>query len=112
VLREEDTPARLGGDEFVVLLHANSDSLNTVADKAWLVAEKIKDKLNEPFMLNQYQHQISTSIGITLVSRPSRKARKNILQQADTAMYRSKASGRNTVSFFSFQYARKQLTCA
>jgi diguanylate cyclase (GGDEF)-like protein len=99
VLREEDTPARLGGDEFVVLLHANSESLSTVADQAWVVAEKIKEKLNEPFMLNQYQHQISTSIGITLFP-DHHKSPEVILQQADTAMYRSKTSGRNAVSFF------------
>lgn len=98
-LREEDTPARLGGDEFVVLLHANSDSLRTAADQARVVAEKIKDKLNEPFMLKQYQHQISTSIGITLFP-DHHQSPEVILQQADTAMYRSKASGRNTISFF------------
>jgi diguanylate cyclase (GGDEF)-like protein/PAS domain S-box-containing protein len=99
VLREEDTPARLGGDEFVVLLHANSESLNTVADQAWVVAEKIKDKLNEPFVLNKYKHQISTSIGIALFP-DNHKSPEVILQNADTAMYRSKASGRNAVSFF------------
>jgi diguanylate cyclase (GGDEF)-like protein/PAS domain S-box-containing protein len=99
VLREGDTPARLGGDEFVVLLHANSESLTTVADHAWIVAEKIKETLNEPFMLNQYQHHISPSIGITLFP-DDRKSPEVILQQADTAMYRSKASGRNAVSFF------------
>ena len=98
-LREEDTPARLGGDEFVVLLHANSENLSTVADQAWVVAEKIKERLNKPFMLNQYQHQISTSIGITLFP-DNHKSPAQILQQADTAMYRSKASGRNAISFF------------
>ena len=98
-LREEDTPARLGGDEFVVLLHANSESLTTVADHAWVVAEKIKEKLNEPFILGLYQHQISTSIGIALFP-DIHKSPEVILQQADTAMYRSKASGRNAVSFF------------
>jgi diguanylate cyclase (GGDEF)-like protein/PAS domain S-box-containing protein len=99
VLREEDTPARLGGDEFVVLLHANSESLTTVADHALIVAEKIKEILNEPFMLNQYQYQISSSIGITLFP-DNDESPEVILQQADTAMYRSKASGRNTISFF------------
>jgi len=99
VLREEDTPARLGGDEFVVLLHANSESLNTVADHSWVVAEKIKQKLNEPFMLDQYQHQLSTSIGISLFP-DNHESPEVILQQADTAMYRSKASGRNAISFF------------
>ncbi|MDD5320270.1 MAG: EAL domain-containing protein [Methylococcales bacterium] len=99
VLREEDTPARLGGDEFVVLLHANSESLTTVADHALIVAEKIKAILNKPFMLNQYQHQISCSMGIALF--PDNDENPDvILQQADTAMYRSKASGRNAICFF------------
>ena len=99
VLREEDTPARLGGDEFIILLHANSAYLNIAADQARAVAEKLKGKLNEPFMLNQNQHKISTSMGITLF--PDNNERPEaLLQQADIAMYRSKASGRNTVSFF------------
>lgn len=99
VLREEDTPARLGGDEFIVLLHANSSYLNIAADQAWAVAEKIKDKLNGPIMLNQYQHKISTSMGITLFP-DNNQSPEALLQQADTAMYRSKTSGRNSVSFF------------
>lgn len=99
VLREEDTPARLGGDEFVVLLHANSESLSVVTEHARTVAEKIRRQLNTPFLLNQYQHQISTSIGITLFPEAA-ESPDMILQQADTAMYRSKAGGRNAISFF------------
>ena len=98
-LREEDTPARLGGDEFVVLLHANSETLEMAADHAMIVAEKIREQLNSPFILNRYQHQIGTSIGITLF--PENDETPDILlQQADTAMYRSKSSGRNCISFF------------
>ena len=99
VVREEDTPARLGGDEFVVLLHVNSESLTTVADHALIVAEKIKEILNKPFMLNHYQHHISPSMGIALFP-DNDESPEVILQQADTAMYRSKASGRNSISFF------------
>ncbi len=99
VLREEDTPARLGGDEFVVLLHANSESISAAADHAMVVAEKIREQLNSPFMLNNYQHQIGTSIGVALFPE-SGETPDILLQQADTAMYRSKSSGRNTISFF------------
>ncbi|SJM90575.1 putative Diguanylate cyclase [Crenothrix polyspora] len=99
VLREEDTPARLGGDEFVVLLHANSENLSEVSDHARTVAEKIRKQLNTPFLLHHYQHQISTSIGITLFPEGD-ESPDMILQQADTAMYRSKAGGRNAISFF------------
>ena len=99
VLREEDTPARLGGDEFVVLLHANSESLAAAADQAMVVAEKIREKINTPFILNQYQHQIGTSIGIALFPE-NQENPDAVLQQADTAMYRSKSSGRNAINFF------------
>ena len=99
VLREEDTPARLGGDEFVVLLHANSESLSAAGDNALVVAEKIREQLNTPFDLNHYQHQIGTSIGIALFPEGDDNP-DVILQQADTAMYRSKSSGRNAISFF------------
>jgi diguanylate cyclase (GGDEF)-like protein/PAS domain S-box-containing protein len=99
VLREEDTPARLGGDEFVILLHANSENLTEVTEHSRTVAEKIRKQLNTPFLLNQCQHQISTSIGITLFPEGD-ESPDMILQQADTAMYRSKSGGRNAVSFF------------
>ena len=99
VLREEDTPARLGGDEFVVLLHANSESLTSAADHAMIVAEKIREQLNSPFILGHYQHQIGTSIGVALFPEGD-ETPDILLQQADTAMYRSKSSGRNTISFF------------
>ena len=99
VLREEDTPARLGGDEFVVLLHANSETLTAAGDHAMIVAEKIREQLNTPFVLGQYQHQIGTSIGIALFPE-NQENPDAVLQQADTAMYRSKSSGRNAINFF------------
>jgi diguanylate cyclase (GGDEF)-like protein len=99
VLREEDTPARLGGDEFVILLHANTEQANTANEQAWTVANKIKDALNKPVILDQCHHHISTSIGIALFPDQN-KSTEVILQQADTAMYRAKANGRNSIEFF------------
>ena len=99
VLREEDTPARLGGDEFVILLHANTEQANTAKEQAWTVANKIKDALNKPVILDQCHHHISTSIGIALFPDQN-KSTEVILQQADTAMYRAKANGRNSIEFF------------
>ena len=106
VLREEDTPSRLGGDEFVVLLHANSETLEAAADHAMVVAEKIREQLNSPFVLGQYRHQIGTSIGIALFPE-NQENPDAVLQQADTAMYRSKSSGRNTINFFQPSMVRR-----
>lgn len=99
VIRDEDTPARLGGDEFVVLLHANWSSLAAAADQVFNIAEKIRQTLNKTFELGEHEHTLSTSMGIALF--PDGQERPEaILQQADTAMYRSKESGRNTINFF------------
>ncbi len=102
VIRQEDTACRLGGDEFVVLISVYDTSLVAMIEQASIVAEKIRDILNQPFDLAQGQHLFSCSIGVSVfpdtVEEPVQ-----ILEQADTAMYRSKKLGRNRVSFFSEQ---------
>jgi diguanylate cyclase (GGDEF)-like protein/PAS domain S-box-containing protein len=98
-LREEDTPSRLGGDEFVILVPANVDSLKEAGESGLVIAEKIKNALEQPYYLNEYEHHFTCSIGITLFPEAEEKP-DDLIQQADTAMYRSKASGRNTISFF------------
>ncbi|NOQ15674.1 MAG: EAL domain-containing protein [Methyloprofundus sp.] len=98
-IRGEDSAIRLGGDEFVVLVHANSNNLKEAAEHGLIVAEKIKKSLAVKFMLQDYQHHISSSIGITLFPEESQSI-NTILQQADTAMYRAKELGRNRISFF------------
>ena len=99
VLRAEDTPSRIGGDEFVVLVHSTEPNLKQAADHALVVAEKIRLKLNEPYSLNGFDHHFTPSIGISLFPDITQSP-EAILQQADTAMYRSKAKGKNTISFF------------
>ncbi|MGR9046034.1 MAG: EAL domain-containing protein [Gammaproteobacteria bacterium] len=99
VLREEDVPARLGGDEFVVLIHANKATLKQASEQALIVAEKIQGVLNRPYLISDFEHHCSPSIGIALFPENAHSAVK-LLQQADKAMYQSKAKGRNTISFF------------
>ncbi|WP_404356595.1 EAL domain-containing protein [Methylotuvimicrobium sp. KM1] len=98
-LREQDIPSRLGGDEFVILIHANKSSLEAASDEALHVAEKIRCVLNRPYFFGDFEHHCSPSIGIALFPDSGQTANQ-ILQQADKAMYQSKAKGRNTISFF------------
>ncbi len=98
-LREEDIPSRLGGDEFVILIHANKHSLEAASDEALHVAEKIRGVLNRPYFFGDFEHHCSSSIGIALFIDSANTA-DQVLQQADKAMYQSKAKGRNTISFF------------
>lgn len=98
-LRDEDIPSRLGGDEFVILIHANRSSLEAASDQAMHVAEKIRGVLNRTYFFDDFEHHCSPSIGIALFPDSGQTANQ-ILQQADKAMYQSKAKGRNTISFF------------
>ena len=99
LLRENDSISRLGGDEFVVLLELVSSSTQDSLGIAQRVAEKILEEMNLPFMLGEHIHHISTSIGVTIF--PGQAATvEDVIKQADTAMYRAKAEGRNTYRFF------------
>lgn len=98
-LREEDTPARLGGDEFVALLHGQHIDAEAAAEHAMAVAKRIRETLSAPFQLTNHVHHVSTSIGITLL--PNGHANSDdLIKQADTAMYRAKREGRDSIRFY------------
>lgn len=99
VLRKEDAVARLGGDEFVVLLSEDGNNPRRVARQAQLVAEKIQDSLSKTYTIKGYSLNITPSIGVALFP-DNNETTNQVLQQADTAMYRAKAEGRNCIRFF------------
>lgn len=93
-LRESDTAARIGGDEFVMLLpNIASD------DDAMHVADKIRQSLKRPFELAGNDINISCSIGIAVYPEHGIE-QKQLLKNADTAMYRAKRNGRNDVVIY------------
>jgi diguanylate cyclase (GGDEF)-like protein/PAS domain S-box-containing protein len=98
-LRKGDFAARLGGDEFVILLPELSESLDIAINNARKVTEKILNVLREPYLLKNYHYHSNSSVGITLFPQELQDATA-ILKQADTALYRVKASGRNTFQFY------------
>lgn len=97
-IRSMDTAARFGGDEFAILLPEA-----TVLEAATL-AERIRDSIAAmPFRLTQQvERNLTVSIGVAAVS-PGRddtdfKALADrLLADADAALYRAKALGRNRV---------------
>ncbi|MDR3376714.1 MAG: EAL domain-containing protein [Ancalomicrobiaceae bacterium] len=98
-VREADTVARLGGDEFVVMLEDLSENRNDAAAQAKVVGEKILAALHNPYKLGSSECESSSSIGVTLFGDHHQNM-DEILKQADLAMYRSKAGGRNAMYFF------------
>ncbi|WP_157619430.1 bifunctional diguanylate cyclase/phosphodiesterase [Psychromonas aquimarina] len=98
-VRGEDTVARLGGDEFVVLIMKNSDYSEQLNHESTVVARKLVRAMEKPFKLRTHQHHVTISIGISSFSRRSTSS-DELLRQADTAMYRAKAKGKNGFCFF------------
>jgi diguanylate cyclase (GGDEF)-like protein/PAS domain S-box-containing protein len=93
-LRPGDRVARLGGDEFTILLDEIGD-----VDAAERIAERIQAELAEPFDLDGHEVFTSASIGIAL-STAGYDQPEQMLRDADLAMYRAKALGRNRVEQF------------
>ena len=93
-LRPGDTVARLGGDEFTVIL-----TETTEVEHIEQTAQSIIDALRTPFQLGVEQVSISGSVGITLYPGDG-KLPEDLMRNADHAMYRAKAAGRNQLTFF------------
>ncbi|MBA3775627.1 MAG: EAL domain-containing protein [Betaproteobacteria bacterium] len=93
-LREVDTIARLGGDEFTIILENITDLEQVVT-----AAEKIKKAFSEPLVVEGREISLAASIGITIYPGGANNV-DALLQNADLAMYRAKAEGRDAYKFF------------
>ena len=95
----DDSLARIGGDEFVVVLEALSTDPSEASMQAQNAAEKIRVRLCQPYLLAEIEYHITPSIGIAMFCGHLSDL-ETLFLQVDTAMYQSKADGRNTVRFF------------
>lgn len=93
ILRAEDTLARLGGDEFILLLPECN------ADEAQKVAQKLLYAMHDTFLIEQYELNVTASIGIALYPADGLD-KETLSKNADAAMYKAKEAGRNGYSFF------------
>jgi diguanylate cyclase (GGDEF)-like protein len=93
IRRPRDIAARHGGEEFAIVLP------ETDASGAQRIAETIRQAIMAIRITHESSphHTVTVSIGVA-TAQPSRgKASAHLLEIADTALYRAKAAGRNTV---------------
>jgi diguanylate cyclase (GGDEF)-like protein len=92
-IRPCDFAARLGGDEFAVLIDGANES------DAGNVARRIEEQLETPFAIAAQDVYTTASVGIAC-SRGQYRDAGEVLRDADTAMYRAKASGKARHALF------------
>ena len=91
VMRDTDRLARLGGDEFVVLVDGGVDPA--------VVAERLRRAVQRPIVIEEHELVVTASIGFAVNSSTELTA-DELLRDADAAMYRAKAAGRDRVEAF------------
>jgi diguanylate cyclase (GGDEF)-like protein len=87
-LRKGDVVGRYGGDEFTFLVNTVNSSRDAIR-----VAERILAKIQAPINVGE-PVKVGTSIGIALSANLHERA-EDLIRDADRAMYRAKAQGKN-----------------
>ena len=100
-LRQGDTLSRFGGDEFTLLL----PEVRT-KDDVVVIASKILDRLNSPFVIDGHELFVGASIGISIYPEAG-DSEESLIQNADIAMYQVKGRGKNGYQFFSEEMNHK-----
>ncbi len=90
VMRDGDRLARFGGDEFVVFIDGGDPSV---------VAERLRRAVQVPVTVDGHELVVTASIGFA-VNVSAALTADELLRDADAAMYRAKASGRDRVEAF------------
>ena len=93
-VRGVDTVARLGGDEFIVLIPDTHG-----AEDVRVIARKLLDTLSPPYEIEGHAVVSTPSIGISMYPDDG-NTWKDLMKNADTAMYQAKQNGRANFKFF------------
>jgi diguanylate cyclase (GGDEF)-like protein/PAS domain S-box-containing protein len=93
-LRSDDIVCRLGGDEFTVIIKGAQKT-----EELAKLANSMIQAFVEPIIYKERELRIGTSIGIVQYPDDGQDE-KELIKNADTAMYAAKHAGKNAFRFF------------
>lgn len=97
-VRPEDFVARVGGDEFVIVTYGETNAENLSR-----LAKRLITQVSRPLVYQAHTCAVATSIGVYPVLKEEiidDMTGDHILNNADFALYRAKATGRGRYLFF------------
>jgi diguanylate cyclase (GGDEF)-like protein len=94
-LRDGDIAIRLGGDEFIIMLTGINNCNEVMA-----IADRFYKKIEVPINIDNHEININASMGISLFPDDGMNI-DTLLKNADTALYRTKETGKNQYQFYS-----------
>ncbi|MEU9777416.1 EAL domain-containing protein [Streptomyces sp. NPDC047968] len=101
-VRAGDTAARLGGDEFAALIVGDGACDQTDRElQVHEIAERLRATLSQPYRIDGAEVRVAASIGVAF-AEPSIDA-TDLMRNADLAMYRAKAGGKDRVELYAPQ---------
>jgi len=101
-IRAGDLLARFGGDEFLLILPSASHTIVTS------IAQRMIDAMGKSFQIDTKTVYVTASIGIAMAPEDG-ETPTDLLRHADTALYKAKGAGRNTLTFFNPAMAEEML---
>nr|WP_060176964.1 EAL domain-containing protein [Streptomyces sp. IMTB 1903] len=101
-VRAGDTAARLGGDEFAALILGDGSRDRSAREyQVREIADRLRAKLSQPYRIGGSEVRVAASIGVAFADpgiTPS-----DLMRNADLAMYRAKAGGKDRVETYAPQ---------
>ncbi|MDT0550150.1 MULTISPECIES: EAL domain-containing protein [Streptomyces] len=98
-----DCAARLGGDEFAALILGDGDR-DTAARECRIleIADRLRARLSQPYqVVGGTEVRVAASIGVAFAEPGTSPG--ELMRNADLAMYRAKAAGKNRVELYAPQ---------
>ncbi|MFI1394769.1 putative bifunctional diguanylate cyclase/phosphodiesterase [Streptomyces sp. NPDC020681] len=101
-VRSGDTAARLGGDEFAALILGDGGRDRSAREyQVHEIADRLRLTLSQPYRIDGHEVRVAASIGVAF-AEPSISPNA-LMRNADLAMYRAKAAGKNRVELYAPQ---------